>query len=75
MASAIRALAGHVLRIMASRARATHHGICATLGPVPIFFADWSFDLLVILSVSCFLSEQPRVDWGVHRGRGVGSVQ
>ena len=25
----------------------------------------------VILSISRLVSEQPRVDWGVHRGRGL----
>ena len=42
-----------------------HHGPCSD------FCGDWSADLPLILSVSRMLSSSPRVDWGVHRGRGV----
>ena len=41
-----------------------HTGACSD------FCVDWSFDLPIILSMSRLLSGQPRVDWGVHRGRG-----
>ena len=41
-----------------------HHGPCSD------FCGDWSANLPLILSVSRMLSSSPRVNWGVHRGRG-----
>ena len=44
------------------------------LGPCTDFCADWSTDLLALQGLQSLLSSHPRVDWGVHRGRGVTAV-
>ena len=41
-----------------------HSGACTP------FCADWSTDLLALQGLYSSLSSEPRVDWGVHRGRG-----
>ena len=42
----------------------THSGACTP------FCADWSTDLPALQGLYSSLSSEPRVDWGVHRGRG-----
>ena len=42
----------------------THSGACTP------FCADWSTDLPALQGLCSSLSSEPRVDWGVHRGRG-----
>ena len=42
----------------------THGGACDA------FCADWSIDILALHGLSQSLLSEPRVDWGVHRGRG-----
>ena len=39
-------------------------------GPCTDFCADWSFDVLALQDLQSVPSSQPRVDWGVHQGRG-----
>ena len=41
----------------------------AHTGPCSDFCADWLSDLLALQGLQSILSSQPRVDWGVHRGR------
>ena len=42
----------------------SHLGTCSDI------CADWSRDILVLHDLLSVLSSTPRVDWGVHRGRG-----
>ena len=43
----------------------SHAGSCTN------FCADWSYDLQALQGLMFILSSHPRLDWGVHRGRGI----